>query len=134
MLRNTLVSGILSVAIGITSMPAIAAPLAPSMPQFDNPTVTEVGRRWRRGHARWRGHRNRVVVNRWRGGRHWRRGCWNCGWDNDFDGFGVATAGIIGFGLGAALAAPYYRGYYGGRRCYVDSGGIRYVVDCASLY
>ena len=45
----------------------------------------------------------------------------------------LATAGILGFGLGAALAAPYYGGYYG-RRCYVVQGGIRYVVDCASLY
>src|SRR5215207_7804832 len=97
MLRNTLLSGILSAAIGITSMPAIAAPLAPSIPQFDNPAVTEVARRgrarWRghggwRGHAGWRGPRNRVVVNRWhRGGRYW-GGCggWGCGWDNDFDG------------------------------------------------
>jgi hypothetical protein len=120
-------------------MPAIAAPLAPSMPQIDNPAVTEVARRWRRsharwrgprgfrGHARWRGPRNRVVVNRFHRRRHW-GGCWNCGWDNDFDGYGVA-AGIVGFGLGAALAAPYYGGYYG-RRCYVVQGGIRYLVDC----
>jgi hypothetical protein len=42
MFRNTLVSGVLSVAIGITSMPAIAAPLAPSIPQIDNPAVTQV--------------------------------------------------------------------------------------------
>jgi hypothetical protein len=64
-------------------------------------------------------------VNRWHRG-----GCWNCGWDNDFDGFGIATAGIIGFGLGAALAGPYYHG----GRCYVVQGGIRYVVACDSLY
>ena len=146
MLRNTLISGVLSVAIGITSMPTIAAPLAPTMPQVDNPAVTAVARRgrarwrggrawrgnrgWRGGHARWRGPRNRVVVNRYyRGGRYW-GGCgyWGCGGD---DGYGVA-AGIVGFGLGAALAAPYYGGYYG-RRCYVVQGGIRYLVDCDNL-
>jgi hypothetical protein len=142
MLRNTILSSVLSVAIGITSMPAIAAPLAPSMPQFDNPSVTEVARRWRgrggwrgarawRGHRGWRGRRvvrNRTVVVR-RGGRYW-GGCggWGCG----YDGYGVG-AGIVGFGLGAALAAPYYGGYYGGR-CYVIQGGIRYLVACDSLY
>jgi hypothetical protein len=40
MLRKTLLSGALSIALAVTSMPAIAAPLAPSMPQIDNPTVT----------------------------------------------------------------------------------------------
>ena len=78
----------------------------------------------------WRGPRNRVVVNRWRGGGYW-GGCggWGCG----YDGYGVG-AGIVGFGLGAALAAPYYYDGYYGRRCYVVQGGVRYLVDCDSLY
>jgi hypothetical protein len=128
MFRNTLVSGILSVAIGITSMPAIAAPLAPSMPQIDNPAVTEVARRGR-GHARWRGHRGwRGGHARWRGRTVYRGG----GYYGDYWGPGLA-AGIVGLGVGAALAAPYYGDHYG-RRCYVAQGGIRYLVDCDSLY
>jgi len=127
MLRKTLLSGVLSIALVATSMPAVAAPLAPSEPAIDKSAVTLVGRkRIRRGHARWRGHRNRVVVHRFhRGGRYWR----GHHWDDDFDGFGVA-AGIIGFGLGAALAA----GAAHDRDCYVRQGGILYRVHCSSLH
>ena len=135
MLRKSLLCGALSCAVAVTSMPTMAAPLAPAMPQIDNPAVTQVARRVVRRKVVRRGPgfvRNRSVVVRrgpgrfWRGGRNW-GGCWNCGWGWD-PGFAVG-AGIVGFGLGAALAGP---GYYGGR-CYVNRGGIRYVVDCRSL-
>jgi hypothetical protein len=137
MLRNTLISGVLSVAVVITSMPAVAAPIALIMPQIDNPAVTEVARRWRgrggwRGHRGWRGHAGWRGTRVWRGGRWWGPGWGGCGgWG--CGGWGVG-AGIVGFGLGAALAAPYYGDYYGGRRCYVVQGGIRYLVDCDSVY
>jgi hypothetical protein len=45
----------------------------------------------------------------WRGGGGWHGGGWRGG-----RGYGYVGAGLLGFGLGAALAAPYYDyGYYG---------------------
>jgi hypothetical protein len=105
MLRNTLLSGVLSVAIGITSMPAIAAPLAPSTPQIDNPTVTQVRHRRRhwRAHRGWRGHRGWRRHGRWHGGPYY-GGYWG---PRPYYGAVVIVPQL-----------PYYGGYHGG--CYDD--------------
>src|SRR5688500_3208906 len=66
LLRKTLLSGVLSLAVAVTSMPTVAAPLAPTLPQIDNPAVTQVGRRGVRRTIvrRGPGFRSRTVVRR----------------------------------------------------------------------
>ena len=122
MLRKIVLSGVLSLSLGAISIPAVAAPLAPTIPQIDNPALTQVARRVVRRTTVRRGphFRSRTTVVRRGPGRYYRGGYYG-----DYWGPGIA-AGIVGFGLGAALADPYY---YGGR-CYVDRGGVLYRVDC----
>src|SRR5579872_3662483 len=65
--------------------------------------------------AQWHGHRG-WGGHSFRGGGHWggHRGGW--GWRSDDDDAGWALgAGILGLGLGAAIASDndYYDGYYG---------------------
>ena len=113
MLRKTLMSGVLSIALVATSMPSVAAPLAPSAAVIDSPAVTLVDhKKWRRSHRLRRRHIHHHHD------------------DDDFDGVGIA-AGIIGFGLGAALAGAAARDR---RACYVRGrNGLLYRVHCGSV-